>query len=94
MRVLRKEPIARMDRVNVADLGRAHDTIDFQITLKAGRSADTDGFIGELDVQRIDICFRVNCEGADAEFLTGANHPKRDFSAISNENFLEHSFSW
>src|SRR4029077_7331090 len=90
MRVLSEEPIAGMNRVNIADLGRAHDPIDFQITLKAGRRTDTDRFIGELDVQRIDVCFRIDREGANAEFLAGANHPQRDLSAISNENFLEH----
>ncbi len=90
MRILSEEPIAGMNRVNIADLGRAHDPIDFQITLKAGRRTDADRFIGELDVERIDVCFRIDRESANAEFLTGANHPQRDFSAISNENFLEH----
>jgi hypothetical protein len=57
MRVLSEEPIPGMNRVNVADLGRAHDSINFQITLKAGRRADADRFIGELDMERIDVCF-------------------------------------
>jgi hypothetical protein len=61
MRILGEEPIAGMNRVNIADLGRAHDPIDFQITLKAGRGTDADRFIGELDVQRIDVCFRIDC---------------------------------
>ena len=34
MRVLSEEPIAGMNRINIADLGRAHDPIDFQITLR------------------------------------------------------------
>src|SRR4029453_3780115 len=75
MGVLGEESVAGMNRVNIADLGRAHDPIDFQITLKAGRGTDTDRFIGELDVQRIDVCFRIDCESANAELLTGANHP-------------------
>src|SRR6476659_3645051 len=90
MRILGEEPIARMNRVNIADLGRAHDPIDFQITFKAGRRTDTDRFIGELDVQRIDVCLRIDRESANAEFLAGANYPQRDLSAISNENLLEH----
>src|SRR6476646_3272296 len=89
MRVLSEEAIAGMNRVNIADLGRAHDPIDFQIALKAGRRTDTDRFIGELDVQRIDVCLRIDRESANAEFLAGANYPQRDLSAISNENFLE-----
>ena len=90
MRVLGEEPIAGMNRINIADLGRAHDPIDFQITFEAGRRADADRFIGELDVQRIDVCFRIDRERANAEFLAGANDPQRDLSAISNQNFLEH----
>src|SRR4029434_10570167 len=42
MRILSEEPIAGMNRVNIADFGRAHDPIDSQITLKAGRRADAD----------------------------------------------------
>src|SRR5882757_1477185 len=75
MRILGEEPIAGMNRVNIADLGGAHDPINFQITFKAGRRTDADRFISELDVQRINVCFRIDCEGANAEFLTGANHP-------------------
>src|SRR6476620_7946297 len=90
MRILGEKPIAGMNRVNIADLGGAHDPIDFQITFKAGRRTDADRFIGELDVQRIDVCFRIDRESANAEFLAGANYPQRDLSAISNENFLEH----
>ena len=58
MRVLGEESLAGMNRVDIADLGRAHDPIDFQITLKAGRRTDADRFIRELDVQRIDVCFQ------------------------------------
>src|SRR5947208_2001852 len=75
MRILSEEPIAGMNRIYIADLRGAHDPIDFQITLKAGRRTNADRFIGELDVQRIDVCFRIDCEGANAEFVAGANHP-------------------
>ena len=60
MRVLGEESVARMNRVDVADLGRAHDTVDFQITLGAGRSADADRFVRELNVQRIDVCLGIH----------------------------------
>src|SRR5262249_1999209 len=84
MRVLSEKPIAGMNRVNIADLSRAHDPVNFQITLKTGRRTNANRFISELNVQRIDVCFRIDCEGANAEFLTSANHPQRDLSAISN----------
>src|SRR5262249_28230929 len=75
MRVLSEKSIAGMTRVNIAYLSRTHDAINSQVTLKTGRRTDADRFISELDVQRIDVCFGIDCERANAEFLTGANHP-------------------
>src|SRR5262245_24218365 len=75
MRVLSQKPIAGMNRVNIADLSRAHDPINFQIALKAGRRTDANRFISQLDVQRVDVCFRIDCERANTEFFAGANHP-------------------
>src|SRR5205814_9291252 len=68
MRVLSEKSIAGMNRVNVADLGRAHDAIDSQIALKARRRTDTDRFISKLDVQLIDVCFGIDRQRANAEF--------------------------
>src|SRR5262245_51828304 len=50
MRVLSEESVAGVNRVNVANLGRAHDSIYSQITFKAGRRSDANCFIGELDM--------------------------------------------
>src|SRR5439155_4803492 len=69
MRVLSEEPIARVNRVNVANLGRAHYPIDSQITFQAGGRTDADRFIGKLDVKRIDVCFRIDRQRANAKFL-------------------------
>jgi hypothetical protein len=32
-------------------------------------------------------------QGAYAEILAGTNHPKGDFAAVSDEDFVEHGFS-
>ncbi len=90
MRVLGEKSIAGMNRVNIADLGCAHDPIDSQITFQARGGADADRFVSKLDVQRIDVCLRINRQSANAEFFARANHPQRDFSAISNQYFLKH----
>src|SRR4051794_33924073 len=42
MRIFSEKAVTGMNRVDVADLGRAHDPINFQITLQAGRRADAD----------------------------------------------------
>src|SRR5690348_16962773 len=79
-----------MNRVNVADLGRAHDPINPQITLKTGSRTYADSFVRELDVQRIDVCFRIDRQGTNVEFLAGANYSQRDLSAVSNQYLFEH----
>ena len=62
----------------------------FEITIRARRRSNADRFIGELHVQRINIGFRINCQGANAQFLAGANNPQGDLAAVGDENFLEH----
>src|SRR5690349_24020391 len=80
MRVLRQKSVAWMNRVNVAYFGRAHDPIDPQITVKAGSGTDANRFIGKVDVQRIDVRFRIDCERTNAQFITGANDSQGDLS--------------
>src|SRR5205085_7964358 len=82
VRVLGEKSIAGMDRIHVAHFGRAHDPIDFQIALRTRRRADADGFVGELDVERIDIRFGINGERADAEFLARADDAQRDLAPV------------
>jgi hypothetical protein len=55
MGVLGQESVAGMDGIDVADLGRADDAVDLEITVLTGSFTDTDGFIRELDVERIDV---------------------------------------
>ena len=90
MRVLREKPIAGMDGIDIANLGCAHNAIDFQITLGAGRRADADRFICELNMQRIDVGFRINSQGPNTELFAGANDAQRNFAAIGNQNFFKH----
>src|SRR5262245_14162552 len=90
MRILGEKSVARMNRVNVADLGGTHNPIDSQITLKTGRRTDADRFVGQLDMKRINVRFRIDRQRANAEFFAGADHPQRDLSAVSNQYFFEH----
>src|SRR5207248_9026695 len=84
MRVLGEKTVTGMYRIDIANLGCAHDSIDFEIALRAGRRADANGFVCKLNVQRIDVGFRINRERSDAELLAGTNHAQRDLTAISN----------
>ena len=82
VRVLRQKTVAGMDRIHVADFGRAHDAVDLQITFRARRRADANRLVRELDVERIDIRFRINREGANPQFLAGADDAEGDFAAV------------
>jgi hypothetical protein len=84
MGVLGEKSVAWMNRVNVANFSGAHDSIDFEIAFRTGRPANANGFVCKLNVQRIDVGFRINRERSDAELLAGANHAKRDLTAIGD----------
>ena len=88
--VLREKSVAGMNRVHVADFGRAHDAVDLQIALGARRRADADRLVRQLHVERIDIRLRVNGERAHAQLLAGADDAQGDFAAIGDQDFLEH----
>jgi len=82
VRVLGQKSVTRMNRVDIAHLGRAHDPINFQITFRAWRRANANRFIRQLDVERIDIRFRIDREGANAKFSAGANDAQCNLAAV------------
>ena len=82
VRVLREETVAGMNPINIAHFCRAHDAIDLEITFRAGRRADANGFVRELDVERIHICLRVNGERSDAELLASPDDAQGDLTPI------------
>ncbi len=91
MRVLGQKTVAGMNRIDIADLRRADDPIDLQITLAARRLADADRFVGQLDVQRIDVRLGIDRDRPDPEFFAGANDAQRDLAAIGDQDFAEHA---
>src|SRR5205823_876066 len=90
VRVLGQKSVTGMNSIDIAHFRRTHNAIDFQITFRAGRGADADRFIRQLNMERIDIGFGINCECANAELLARADDAQRNLSAISDQDFLEH----
>ena len=84
MGVLSEESIAWMNRIHIANLRGAHDAIDLEITFRARRRPDANGFIRKLNVQRIHVGFRIDRQRSDAEFLACADYPQRDLTTIGN----------
>src|SRR5262245_52744509 len=90
VRALGKESVAGMDRVRAGNLGGADHRRDVQIAVGAARRADPDILVGEADVQRVLVGFRIDCDGLDAQLAAGVDDANRDFSAVGDENFLKH----
>ena len=88
--VFREETVARMDGIDVGDLGRADDAVDLQVAIGAGRRADADGFVGELNVERIDVGLGENSDGFYAEFAAGPQNAQGNFATIGDEDFSKH----
>src|SRR5262249_28449721 len=53
--VLRQKPIPGMNSIDIANLRRADDAINFQIALGAWRASDAYGFVSELHMKGIDV---------------------------------------
>ena len=79
-----------MDRVDVCDLGRADDAVRPQVAVGTLRSADADGLVGQLDVERLHIGLGVDGQGLDPEFAAGPDDAEGDFAAVGDEDFLNH----
>src|SRR5207247_10128031 len=90
VRVLRQKSVTRMNRIDIAYFSGAHDAIDFQITFRARWGANANRFIRQLDVERINIRFRVDREGANAKFSTSANDAQCNLAAIRDKDFFKH----
>ena len=89
-----KEAVARMNRLDVADFGRADD---------AGRSSGSSaapcggpmqiGFVGQFQILAAAIRRAIDADRLDAQLVAGADDPQGDFAAVGDENAFEHGFS-
>ena len=78
-----------MDRLGAtAERGLDH-RVAAQVAVGRGRAADAVRLVGEPDMQRIAIGFRIDRDGRDAFFATRAQYTHRDLAAIRDEHFLE-----
>jgi hypothetical protein len=79
-----------MDGLNVANLRRADDAINLEVTFFAGSFADADSLVGQLNVERFSVGTRINGYGADPQFFASTYDANGNFSAIRDEYFLKH----
>src|SRR5207237_279790 len=91
IRALRKETVTGMDGVGAGDFRRADDRGNAQITVCTPGGPDTDVLVREADMERVLIRFRIDGDGLDAQFPARADDAQRDFTAVRNQDLLEHS---
>src|ERR1035438_9558247 len=89
-RVLRQEAVPWMDGVDIGDLGRAYDPVGPQVAVRAAGAADAYRLVGELHVERLDIRLGIDRERLDAELAACADDSQGDFTAVGDEDFLDH----
>jgi hypothetical protein len=79
-----------MNGVHVCNLSGTDDSIGAQIAVRTTGSSDANRFVSKLDVKGLNIGLRINSEGFDAHLAAGSDDAKRDFTAIGDENLLNH----
>ena len=79
-----------MDCVDVSNFRCADNPVGAEVAFGALISSDADRFVGELNVEGLHIRFRIDREGLDTKLATGADDAKGDFTAVGDENFLNH----
>ena len=67
-----------------------HELVDREIAFARRRRADGVGFIGEADVKRFAVGITEDGDGADTQLTAGAQDAHGNFTAIGNQDFLEH----
>ncbi len=88
--VLGKKPVARMNRLHVADFGGADHAGDLEIAVRRLRRTDAIRLVGQLQVPRAAIALAEDRDRLDAQFSARPDDPQRDFTAVGYENSLVH----
>jgi hypothetical protein len=79
-----------MDGIHIGDLSRSDDSISPQVTVGAARPAYANGLVGQLNVKGLDIGLGINRKGLYAELSTSSDDAEGDFTAVGDEDFLDH----
>ena len=89
--VFREKSITRMERIATGAPRHVHELINREVAFTRGRRADGVSFIGEANVERLAVDITEDRDGANAKLAAGAQDAHGDFTAIGDQDFLEHS---
>ena len=88
-RILRKESVAGMDRVDALLRGPGHDALDVEVGLHRTLAlADQVGFVRLEPVQAKAVFLRIDGDGAQPQFVGRAQDANGDFAAIQGKQFF------
>lgn len=76
-----------MDAISAGHFCGSDDVRDFQVRVRGQWRADADAFVRQFHVHQFGIGRRVNSDGLDALFLTGAQDTQRDLAAVGDQDF-------
>ena len=79
-----------MDCFGAGLLAGGDDLVHDQIGLFRGSLADTDGFVSEIDMQRVLVGFGIDGNGQDAHLASSFDDAAGNFATIGNQNLVEH----
>ena len=87
--VLREKSVTRMNRVHTLLFGQRHYAFDVQVGLyRTFALADQIGLVRLEAVQREAVFFGINGDGAQTQFIGGAQNSDSDFAAIQCKEFI------
>ena len=88
-RVLRQEPVARMNRVHVLLFGQGDDAIDVEIGLhRAHAAADLIRLVGLEAVETERVFLGIDRDGPKAQLGRGPHDANRDLTPVEREQFV------
>ncbi len=91
--VFREEAVTRVYAHCIRYFGGADDRRHVQVTFHRGRGTDTHGLVGQQNVLEIIVRTRVHGDGLDIEFPAGAQDTQRNFAAVGDDDFIEHTIA-
>ena len=87
--VLAQKSVARVNRVDVGDLGGADDRGDVQVAARALGRSDADRLVGKADVRAVAVGLGIDRHRLDAQFLASADDADCNFAAVGDEDLLK-----
>ena len=85
-RILRQEPVARVDRVGAGLAGCLKNGGDAQVALARVRRTDADRLVSAPHVQRVLVRRRVDGDALQAELPAGPDRPERYLAAVRDQD--------